>query len=201
MYKKSKSILLIIVFLQSSFILNGQLMNGDFEEGSCGFPFYWTLDSWQIEGVEFLWEENTGISESRCISITNTGPNDSRWLQSVQLSPNTSYILKGWVKGENIVNHQAGFIYANISAMAEWNYRNSPSGTFDWKELSFCFTTDSSGKAQIGLRLGYFGNVVTGKAWFDNFTLYETDSLCGLKVNEGLHIKTFLEEDDLQVIT
>ncbi len=201
MVTKRLYLIIIILLLPYALTLNAQLLNGDFEEGSCGFPFYWSAEAWQFNEADFLWEEGSGIDGSRCICLHHTTPNDSRFIQTLELKPFTSYMLEGWVKGENIKNQQGGTVFANISIMEEWNYRNSPSGTFDWMKLNFCFTTDSSGKAKIGLRLGYFGNVVTGRAWFDNFTLSETDTLCGLEVHEGLHLKTLLKAEDLEVIS
>lgn len=190
-----------MVLLSCNNNLYAQIENGDFENGDGGKPFYWSTSAYQNEGVNFTWEAGCGIAGSRCISITNSGPNDSRWVQYLVLKPLTNYILTGYIKGENIVHHQGGSIFANFSIMNTWDFAQVSAATFAWRQLTFCFTTDKTGNTAIALRLGHYGNVVTGKVWFDNISIEETEDFCGQIKNEGSYITTLLEEDDLTVIS
>jgi hypothetical protein len=168
--------------------------NPGFELGSGSTPAYWTADAWHMADAKFGWEAGAGRNGSRAASIENTATNDARWIQPLTLKPDTYYSVTGWAKGANIVN-QTGSTAANLFELKSLNGSDSKSGTFDWTLLGMTFKTVADGSAEIWARLGHWGNTVTGKAWFDDFSLIE------LKRVDGEDMWLALEESDLAVIT
>ena len=149
------------------------LLNGDFQLG-LGSPVRWQTEAFKPSSA-FAWEPSgSGRRGSRSISIdAGTDLNDARWLQEVKgLVPNGRHLLKGWIKGEGIVLDQGASVGANLCAMGGW-VRTEPAltGTFDWTETRLELVADAEGRLVIGCRLGFWGSLAGGKAWFDDLTL------------------------------
>ena len=152
------------------------LLNGDFEDGINNNPDAWTPEAFN-NVANFQWEASTGKNNSHCVSIDIPSDqlDDARWIQEVQLLPNKTYKLTGWIKGENITLVQ-GNIGANLCLMGGFEHSPSFSGTFDWQKTELEFTTPANGIVTIGCRLGFYGSILHGKAWFDDLTLTLLDS-------------------------
>ncbi|NOZ60960.1 MAG: T9SS type A sorting domain-containing protein [Calditrichaeota bacterium] len=155
---------------------NYDLINGDFELSSENLPFCWIYEAFNNVAV-FQWEAGTGRNNSHCVSIDIPSDqlDDARWIQEIQLLPNKTYKLTGWIKGENITLVQ-GNIGANLCVMGGFEHSPSLSGTFDWQKTELEFTTPANGIVTIGCRLGFYGSILHGKAWFDDLTLTLLDS-------------------------
>ncbi len=153
------------------------LSNGDFECGSGNTPENWGIESFSKAAV-FDWLEGKGRNNSCCarIEVAANQSDDARWIQYVHLMPYTRYKLSGWIKGENIVP-VTGYYGANLSVIDL--YANSPSlvGTFDWTFTKVEFVTPANGNQVVACRLGNFGSVVSGKAWYDDITLTPLDPI------------------------
>ncbi len=165
--------------------LNAMLVNGDFESGTGNTPDSWSTESFSNAAV-FEWENGTGRNSSHCASI-HVAPDqsdDARWIQNVQLLPNTTYKLSGWIKGENIVQH-TGYNGANLSIINVYTHTAPLTGTFDWTYREIEFDSPADGIVTIGCRLGYFGSIVSGKAWFDDVTLTSQQSITVTVPNGG----------------
>jgi hypothetical protein len=164
------------------------LRNGDFQIG-LGSPIGWQTESFKPTSA-LDWElPGTGRDGSRCISIeAGSDLNDARWMQDLTgLVPNGRYLLKGWVKGEAIVLDQGATVGANLCAMGGWEHTEpSMTGTFDWTELQLYLTANSEGKLTVACRLGFWGSLAGGKAWFDDVTLIYTPILSSCVVPWGL---------------
>ncbi|EPR12591.1 M60 family metallopeptidase [Ruminiclostridium papyrosolvens] len=156
------------------------IANGSFESGSSTTPSNWTADEW-TSGSNFTWEQSAGINGSKCISITSNSYNDARWVQTVQLTPGKAYSLSAYVKGENIISDGASNTGANICLMGEWTSSGSTdsTGTFGWKKVYVDFVAPQSGSVQIGCRLGFYGSLMKGKAYFDNIEITELERRSG----------------------
>ncbi len=170
------------------------LTNSDFEEASGGLPLGWSSGEWRPY-TDFAWEPNTGRGGSSAVRITTDSatPNDAWWYQPVQLTPNTLYNLSGWVKGENIAGGATG---ANVSVLDTWTHSDSSgsTGTFDWKQVWVTFQTDALGQVSIAPRLGFWGSVVSGTAWYDDLNLTADDFAPPLS---SKHLWFDLERTDL----
>ncbi len=163
------------------------ISNGNFESGSGNAPAGWSTDAWST-GSSFTWEQSAGINGSKCISITSNSYNDARWVQAVQLTPGKHYVLSAYVKGENISSDGTAATGANICVMGEWTVSDSTesTGTFGWKKIYLDFVVPESGSVQIGCRLGFYGSVMSGKAYFDNIEITELQKRSGTNVNLNL---------------
>jgi hypothetical protein len=142
--------------------------NGNFESSNV----LWTQDAWVYKRYIMKLENMNGINNSKCISVQNIDQNDSRWILTIpNLTPNANYVIRGYIKGENIIGTGSS-IGASICIMGTYNYSSpAPSGTFDWTPVELHFQAPVSGETTIGCRLGFYGTLATGKAWFDNLTV------------------------------
>jgi hypothetical protein len=151
----------------------GVVINGGFEvvpPDASG----WTADAFRPADARFTWEpEGSGRNGSRSASITATGYNDARWIQTVNgLVPGARYWLTGWIKGECIVPEPGRSYGANLSLFSPAvSTPGNLTGTFDWQRASLSFVAPGSGSVTVACRIGYFGNVVTGKALFDDIAV------------------------------
>lgn len=175
--------LIILVCMQLFFIssvcLANNLINGNFEQGISGSVAHWQVVAWTMENSIYTWEQSGGINNSRCISIDSRTLNDASWIQTIQLEPNTDYLVKGYIKGENIIVESHAWIGANFNIYDSFlsSDKLTSSGTFDWTEFKLPFKTDAYGSATIACRLGQKASVVTGKAYFDNISVIKDGSI------------------------
>jgi hypothetical protein len=108
------------------------------------------------------------------IEATTSGV-DADWSQLVSgLTVGKSYELRGWIKGQNIrAQGVGGTVGANLSLADSWAVSAANGlGSFDWKEFAIGFTAEST-SVRFTCRLGFWGNLVLGKAWFDDVRLIE----------------------------
>lgn len=172
--------------------------NGRFERGSGQNPDAWSTGSWQPQGVQFEWETGSGRNQSRCISIHLTEPNEAYWKQEITTEPGAWFNVYAYIKGQNITNHENGSIGANLCNLGTWDRSDDLGslGTFDWNQVVFTCQAGPSGKVDIGCRLGYWGNTVTGQAWFDD--IYTADDFAPSW--NGKHVQLNLEKQDLTAV-
>ncbi len=177
-----------------------ELENGNFEAGSANLPNAWTSEAFN-NVADFKWESATGRNNSRCVSIDIPSDqlDDARWIQEVYLLPNKTYKLSGWIKGENITLVQ-GSIGANICLMGGFEHSPSFSGTFDWQKAELEFVTPADGKVTVACRLGFYGSILHGKAWFDDLSLTLLDSTFQLTGNVNYdHIQTPIPDAEIYI--
>lgn len=166
----------------------------DFESDTSG----WQTSSWDPSAV-FTWDNIVSHSGSKSLKISLSNRNDAQWYYTFNLDPNKFYRFAGYAKGENIVNQEG--TETGVGGRLEddydgwWGRRSNIMGTYDWKKMSLIFPGSSIKNVQC--RLGYFGNTVTGTAWFDDLTL-TSDPLTRY---EGGHIYFMLEDSDLSLIS
>jgi hypothetical protein len=167
---------------------DGGLRNGDCELG-LGAPVCWEAQGFKPTAT-MTWEPaGSGCQGTRSISI-NAGSdlNDARWVQEVTgLVPNGRYLFKGWIKGEEIVLDQGATVGANLCSMGGWDHSQPAlTGTFDWTEVQVHLTANSEGRLTIACRLGYYGSLASGKAWFDDLALTYAPILSSCVISWGL---------------
>lgn len=136
----------------------------------------WTTYSWRENPAQadhskfFFTHKGDGA-----IQLSITGPSDDlRVLQAVEVLPHSRYRLSGWVKTQNVViDQEGGRVGAclTIDNPPFYGHVESVTGTNEWREITWEFTTDTETTRQIGCRLGYYGSTCTGTAWFDDLKL------------------------------
>jgi hypothetical protein len=150
------------------------LSNGDFATGSGKTPDNWRTGGWN-EAPTFTsydWLHAAG-SEPELI-VNNLQPNDARWLQSLSLGPGWYYI-GAEARTEEVPPNAAG-----ASVSLDEDSVNSPDlhGAADWHRLSLYLKVGAHGAdIDVALRLGGFGSLNTGRAFFRKARVVKLDAL------------------------
>src|SRR5689334_21292155 len=146
------------------------LNNAGFElpvENPVVYPLTWTTGWWSPSGLTFSRDHEISRSGGSSIKIMASTVNDGWFAQNVTVEPNTPYLLTGWIKTQNVASG-AG---ANLCLAGTWTHTQGVFGTQDWTFVRLLFNSGSDTQINIGARLGYWSNVSTGTAWFDDLRL------------------------------
>ena len=141
-------------------------LNGDLSKGSEDQPDNWRNEAW-VQGPEafqYHWIHPKN-GEPGQLEVDALKPNDARWMQSFTLSPGW-YRLSAEVRTENVGLQQTG---ATISVMEDGAMSPDIRGTASWQTVAFYLEVGGSGAdVEVALRVGGFGSLNTGKAFFRN---------------------------------
>lgn len=165
--------------------------NGDFSLTDGDLPRLWEKEMWYTDaGISKLYLDPDGFSDN-CIAIVNVDANDARFSQTVSVKPETTYCISAMVKAENCDPEGYG---ANLSIDGLFTYSESLYDTQgEWQPLTLYGVT---GKDQTELtvfaRLGGYGFLSTGKAWFDDLTITEVEN-----VPFGTEVQNFFKEETI----
>jgi hypothetical protein len=171
--------------------------NGDFEKrinfDSLKKKDEWLKQGWIINSAVFTWNKKIGRNNSGGISMEAAGgvPNDIAITQQIILNPTKFYRFTAWVRTENV----AGGAGANICLYGTWVKSESVTGTSVWQMISLDIPPGYD-TVTIGCRLGYWGAVSTGKAYFDDVSVEEVEKF----VKAGRHIRVILDKEDVQAL-
>jgi len=152
------------------------LMNSSFEEGTDS-PLWWVKDAWTMPYSTFEWSSVFAHSGIRSVKISNNTANDARWTQTVNVLPNSTYRLSGWIKTENVAHTLENPINsaydggANLSVLIGYYPITPLFGTNDWTYTSMEFNSQSNTQITVATRVGMYGGITTGTAWFDDLKL------------------------------
>lgn len=153
------------------------LQNSGFEESASNAPASWNKDVWvQGDQASLLSVESADVhSGSFAAAVENMQPNHAKWIQTVAVKPDTHYRISGWVK---VVNAGAEGIGANIFVVGVGGgYPSTKDTGGGWQQLTFVGKTGPDQKEMgIGAALGGYGNLATGKAYFDDLSVEELSS-------------------------
>ena len=150
------------------------LLNGDLAKGSENQPDDWRTDAWVNDpsAVAFAWDHPPAGGPGM-VEVTALKENDARWLQSLSLSEGW-YFISGEIKTENVGNDKIG---ANISVMDDSVMSAEIKGTTDWTHVNLYFRVGKKGAdIDVALRVGGFGSLNTGKAYYRNVTMTRVDA-------------------------
>ena len=149
------------------------LANPGFESGRAspgGSPPGWTFQS-AYSGALGTWDTTVAHTGRRSVRIDATRPEDSLWLQSAAVPVNTPLFLGGWIKSDNLQRpDQPSSPGATISVLGRWDQPAPTLGTTPWHPVGMSFITDTS-PLLVSARLGFWGGLATGTAWYDDLTL------------------------------
>jgi dolichyl-phosphate-mannose-protein mannosyltransferase len=165
---------LLFIFPMTAFAAGNLATNGGFEDVQADGPAGWTRDAYQqgADVSQLTLESGAAHSGNRFLRIRNVQPNDARWVQRVPVKPAAVYKLSCWVRASGIGAGGAG---ANISVLGVGNMSKDLKDTNGaWELVEFYGKTGKSQKELVvAARLGGYGNLNTGTADFDDFTLEE----------------------------
>jgi hypothetical protein len=152
------------------------LQNGDFEKGTEG----WVFQAWKDRVAKAAKDPEVRHLGRPSVRIDQPNPTDGALVQAVTLKPHTRYRLEGWIKTRsvekpNIPKQRQGPEGASLTVMG--NYQKTPSvlGTSDWTHVHMEFVTDAKTDYKFGCRLGHYGKLVTGTAWYADVSLVDLD--------------------------
>ncbi|MBQ3080070.1 MAG: phospholipid carrier-dependent glycosyltransferase [Clostridia bacterium] len=139
-----------------------------------GSPSSWYQDSWDATLSEY--KIITHENGKQSAYIYNFSENDARWVQEVPVEANSFYKITCLVMAEDIKGSGRG---ATISIITNKSIHSD--SLFDtngeWKELVLYGKTGNKQKnILVAGRIGGYGAVATGKAWFTNFSVEKLDS-------------------------
>jgi len=172
------------VTLSSGFPL---LPNADFENPvdfvNGGAFSYWLKGGWKPNQGVFSWLVGQGRNGSNCIRIYSgpaSGPvqsNDVQAYQILYLAPYTNYVLKGWIKTENVTTiANAGGVGGCLSVVTSTSSIDFPprskdiKGTNDWTQVLLPFNS-GAGTVRVSCRLGFTAGDSEGTAYFDDLRI------------------------------
>ena len=176
--RKFYCLLLIVLLCFPSLALGEEnlLKNADFEAADAGLPADWFEDAYYMSTTASSFAlEADGYSGS-CIRVTNLTENDARFMQTVSVEPDTTYKITCLCRAEGIPE---GSIGATISIKDTFSYSESLTDTNgEWVPLTLYGKTGSDQTTlTVYARVGGYGNLNTGTAWFDNFGMVAVDSV------------------------
>ncbi|MCK5059438.1 MAG: discoidin domain-containing protein, partial [Candidatus Aminicenantes bacterium] len=155
-----------------------QVKNGGFESiRQQGIPDNWIkhTSGRDRSGISFFLEKNQPCSGRYSAGIENTNPGDSKWVQFVKVKPGTVYRLSCKIKAEGIGKDAVG---ANISVLgAAAASRDLKDSGGKWVEVILYGKTGPD-QREIGIaaRLGGYGSLNTGRAYFDEVGAAEVEN-------------------------
>jgi hypothetical protein len=172
------------------------ISNPSFETGGAGAPANWTTQDYNSSAV-FSWETGDPFDGNKSVSIAITNPSgdDASWTQTITgLTPGLWYNLSVWMKTDNVVS-VTGSGGAGICFDGSGYRSTTISGTHDYWQGVFGTAPAVSTSMQVDCRLGFTGNLVTGKAWFDSVLAWPVGAW-----RDTTHFSMLLEDHDLASI-
>ena len=150
------------------------LKNPTFEKGTES----WAFSAWRDRVAKAVKDPNVTHVGHSSIRIDQPKATDSSLTQAVTLKPETRYRLSGWIKTNNVVKpaiekQRPGEEGASLTILGGYEKTASVIGTEDWMHVSMDFTTKAKTDLKLGPRLGHYGKLVTGTAWFADISLVE----------------------------
>jgi dolichyl-phosphate-mannose--protein O-mannosyl transferase/Gpi18-like mannosyltransferase len=161
------------------------LKNGSFEENDGETPAYWDTNCWDTEDgfTEFTVDPAGGKDGGAAACIENFELNDSRFTQKVSVKPGKLYRLSGDIR----VQGADGTWGATLSFENTFTYTEPLFESNGWRHVEVSARAgDGQTSVPVFARLGGYGSTCHGKAWFDNVSLVQVDSLPSGVAEQGM---------------
>ena len=137
-------------------------------------PEGWSREMWHTDaGISQLYVDADGY-EGNCIAVVNADANDARFSQTIPAEPDSVYRFSCMVKAEGCGDGGYG---ATLSFKDCFSYSESVLDTNgEWREVSVYGRTGAD-QTEITLyaRVGGYGMLNNGRAWFDNIEVVKLD--------------------------
>jgi hypothetical protein len=142
------------------------LLNADLTRGAANRPEHWRSEAW-VNSPEAFADGWTRGSEGRHgeVEVANLKPNDARLIQSLVLNPGWYHVTAD-IRTEQVGTAQIG---ATISILEDSIMSADVTSNSDWTSVGFYLHVgDSGANVDVALRLGGYGSLNTGRAFFRN---------------------------------
>ena len=149
------------------------LLNGDFAKGSEDQPDSWRTEAWinSPDAFQTHWHQYTDKPSE--MEVDNLQANDGRWMQPLTVAPGW-YQLSVDLRTENVGEKESG---ASMSVMEDGIMSADIHGTTDWQRVTLYLKVGGHGAdIDVALRIGGFGSLNTGKAFFRNASMIAIDA-------------------------
>ncbi|MGA1835410.1 glycosyl hydrolase [Herbiconiux sp. 11R-BC] len=122
---------------------------------------------------------HSGSTAAKIVSTTPQANNAYGGIvQSIPVQPSTAYVFAVWVRGAAVASSST----AQVVLSPDWATRRSfPSGTYDWTQVTWTYTTTSS-QSTLDYRF-LLQNV--GTVWLDDLSITAPGSTTNLLSNPG----------------
>jgi dolichyl-phosphate-mannose-protein mannosyltransferase len=143
----------------------------------------WTFDHWTQGDPKSIAQRDDQVFRSgkASIKIVLGQGDDGKLTQAIKVKPDTWYRVSAWVKTEGIPSDAR--VGANISIVDAMDYSNDLKGDNDWQEVvAWGKTGPEQTEIKVALRLGFYGSLTTGTAWFDDISVQAAEPGAGAKV-------------------
>lgn len=178
MYKLKAVLLAFILLLLPGFALADApvaLPNGDFSQVGVadGLPLGWYMEAWLSGADDYAIERTTDAAGAPVVRIHNPVENDVRLCQSIPVEGGGLYRLSCDIRTEGV----AGGAGANVSVVSSLAASAPLFGTADWQRVSLVGRADDGqSELSICIRLGGYGSLSKGAAYFRNFSVEKLDA-------------------------
>jgi len=168
--------LLLLLLSSFAFARPNLLYNGDFEQTEHGLPRGWTTETYtnDPQGVLFSIGHEGAFSGKNYVIIENLKADDAKLVQNVRVTPDTVYKISCMVKVFGMGEKGLG---ANISLLDILAASADIRGTHNtWQKLElYGKTGPKQHTISLTLRVGGYGRMNTGKAFFDDVRMVKVE--------------------------
>jgi hypothetical protein len=143
------------------------LQNWDFSKGSMDQPDEWRTEAWinKPDAFQAHWLTEAG---GHVLEVNNLQANDGRWMQPISLRQGW-YRISVEIRTEDVGEKETG---ATISVMEDGVMSPEVHGTTAWQSVAMYLQIGEKGAdVDVALRVGGFGSLNTGRAFFRNARL------------------------------
>ncbi len=163
---------LTVPVAKESSALENLLINPGFEEVSELKPRGWKYDQWKKDrqAVQFYLTKDNTHSGRFAIAIDVSEEDDAKVMQTISVVPESIYSFSCWVRAEGIASNKKG---ANISVLGILETSEDVYDTRgQWSQIHFYGKTGWDQREIVfTLRLGGYGSLNKGRAYFDDCTV------------------------------
>jgi len=163
---------LLLTLGASSLLALNHLENPDFESGET--PWVKHARFLKPEAVSFSLDAHAPHGGRFSAKIVNRKDNDAGWVQDVSVEPDRLYEILGWVKTAGVKSAAGSESGASLGLWTTLGGSSYLTGTAPWTPVRF-FVKTGPGQRQLPVvcRLGFWGDLVRGTAWFDDLSARE----------------------------
>lgn len=173
----------VLAFSAFSACASAGVKNGDFEKvGDMSLPKNWNYNSYLNDTSISHCALVKDASRGNVLRITVNADDDCRMIQTVRVKGESYYRISGYIKTENV----EGGAGANIALEDGFCHTEAIFGTTDWQKVElYGYTGKGQTELRIGCRVGNYGNVSKGVAYFDDIIMERlTSAPEGVTVND-----------------
>lgn len=167
-------LLMLALWAASARAEGNLLINGGFEElDGQDQPVGWVSAAWE-EGASLFSVDGSPYAGTWCALVESYEGDDARFEQTVAVEPNALYRLSAMVCAEDIGQEEEGAGLSVEDTLESSDYLYETAG--EWVQLTlYGQTGPEQTELTVMCRLGGYGSLNTGRAWFDEVELVRVE--------------------------